>query len=158
VTPWLERVRAALAPQGYDVQRELESGGMGTVFLARHRQLDRLVAIKIIRPELHTAQAAERFAAIRVEFRRRSADAQHLLVAAAVLADRVPAAHLGQATGFEDERLTAALDELEWHRWLAAEPRGYAFVARIVRDVIERDMVTPGQRQRLLAAAAAQGR
>ena len=97
-------------------------------------------------------------AAIRVEFRRRSADAQHLLVAAAVLADRVPAAHLGQATGFEDERLTAALDELEWHRWLAAEPRGYAFVARIVRDVIERDMVTPGQRQRLLAAAAAQGR
>jgi len=61
VTPWLERVRAALAPQGYDVERELESGGMGTVFLARHRRLDRLVAIKIIRPELHTAQAAERF-------------------------------------------------------------------------------------------------
>src|SRR5438445_5504281 len=61
MTSWLERVRAALAPQGYDVQRELESGGMGTVFLARHRQLDRLVAIKIIRPELHTAQAAERF-------------------------------------------------------------------------------------------------
>jgi len=58
VTPWLERVRAALAPQGYDVERELESGG----------------------------------------------------------------------------------------------------IARIVRDMIQRDMVTPGQRQRLLAAAAAQGR
>jgi len=41
------------------------------------------------------------------------------------------------------------LDELEWEGWLTAEPRGYAFVARIVRDVIDRDMVMPGQRQRL---------
>src|SRR2546425_328312 len=48
--------------------------------------------------------------------------------------------------------LDAALDELEWQRWLAAEPRGYALVARIVRDVVERDMVTEGQRQRILAA------
>jgi hypothetical protein len=46
-----------------------------------------------------------------------------------------------------------ALDELEWHRWLVAEPRGYSFVARIVRRVIERDMVTAGQRRRVLAAA-----
>src|SRR5438874_2238151 len=58
---WLERVRAALAPEGYDVIRELASGGMGTVFLARQRALDRLVAIKIIRPELHTALAVRRF-------------------------------------------------------------------------------------------------
>src|SRR5207247_1716637 len=58
---WLERVRAALAPEGYDVVRELASGGMGTVFLARQRALDRLVAIKIIRPELHTALAVRRF-------------------------------------------------------------------------------------------------
>ena len=42
-----------------------------------------------------------------------------------------------------------ALDELEWQRWLTAEPRGYTFVARIVRDVVDRDMVTPGQRQRI---------
>jgi len=45
------------------------------------------------------------------------------------------------------------LDELEWQGWLAAEPRGYVFVARIVRDVIDRDMVTPGQRQRILELA-----
>jgi len=46
-----------------------------------------------------------------------------------------------------------ALDELEWHRWLLAEPRGYSFVARIVRQVLERDMLTPGQRRRILEAS-----
>ncbi len=45
-----------------------------------------------------------------------------------------------------------ALDELEWRRWLLAEPRGYSFVARIVRQVVERDMVTPGQRRRIQEA------
>jgi hypothetical protein len=50
-----------------------------------------------------------------------------------------------------------ALDELERHRWLVAEPRGYGFVARIVRQVIERDMLTPGQRRRL-GTAVGQGR
>jgi hypothetical protein len=33
-----------------------------------------------------------------------------------------------------------------------AEPRGYSFVARIVRRVVERDMVTEGQRRRVLMA------
>jgi hypothetical protein len=48
--------------------------------------------------------------------------------------------------------LAAALDELEWRHWLVAEPRGYAFRARIVRDVVARDMVTEGQRRRILDA------
>lgn len=91
--------------------------------------------------------------AIRVGFRRLSPAAQQVLGAAAVLGgvERVEAAALGRATGIERADLTAALDELEWERWLAADPRGYAFVARIVRDVVVRDLVTPGQRQRLLA-------
>jgi tetratricopeptide (TPR) repeat protein len=63
MSAFFERVRAALAPKGYDVLRELASGGMGTVFLAHQRVLNRSVAIKIIRPELYTAQAAEQFAA-----------------------------------------------------------------------------------------------
>jgi hypothetical protein len=42
-----------------------------------------------------------------------------------------------------------ALDELEWARWVNADPRGYAFVARIVREVVASDMTTPGQRQRI---------
>jgi len=92
-------------------------------------------------------------AAVRVNFHRLSSDAQGVLVAAAVLDGRVPAALLAQASGVGGEALAAALDELEWQRWLAAEPRGYAFVARIVRDVVDRDMVVAGQRQRMLHAA-----
>jgi hypothetical protein len=52
--------------------------------------------------------------------------------------------------------LETALDELEWHRWLSHEPRGYSFVARIVREVIEQDMMTGGQRQRILERAGVQ--
>jgi tRNA A-37 threonylcarbamoyl transferase component Bud32 len=56
----LERLREALAPD-YQVERELASGGMGVVFLGRDVALDRPIAIKIIRPDLATATAAERF-------------------------------------------------------------------------------------------------
>src|SRR6267142_659258 len=58
---FFERVRAALAPKGYQVERELGSGGMGIVVLARQTRLDRHVAVKVIRPELHTALATARF-------------------------------------------------------------------------------------------------
>src|SRR6266851_2857613 len=92
-------------------------------------------------------------AAIRINFRRLSAEAQRVLVAAAVLAGRVAGATLGRAAGVVGDALPQALDELEWEGWLTAEPRGYAFVARIVRDVIDRDMVMPGQRQRILEPA-----
>ena len=94
-------------------------------------------------------------AAIRVLFGKLSRDAQQVLVAAAVLGLRVPASVLGRASGLAAEALAAALDELEWQRLLSSEPRGYAFVARIVRDVIDRDMVAAGQRERIRAAAGA---
>ncbi|NNG16433.1 MAG: serine/threonine protein kinase [Gemmatimonadales bacterium] len=56
----LERVRKALRPH-YEVERELASGGMGIVFVAHDPTLDRRVAIKVLRPEMATAVAAERF-------------------------------------------------------------------------------------------------
>ncbi len=56
----VERLRKALAPQ-YEVERELASGGMGTVFLARDPKLDRKVAIKILQPDLVSDTTSERF-------------------------------------------------------------------------------------------------
>lgn len=88
-------------------------------------------------------------AAIRLGFRRLSSEAQRLLAAAAVLGEREPAARLGRATDLSGPALDLALDELEWYRWMRAEPRGYAFVARIAREVVARDLVTSGQRQRI---------
>ncbi len=91
-------------------------------------------------------------AAIRIGFRRLTPAAQRVLMAASVLGDLVPAAVLEQAVSLGPDETAIALDELEWHRWLVAEPRGYSFVARIVRRVVERDMVTAGQRHRVLDA------
>ncbi len=87
--------------------------------------------------------------AIRVGFRRLTPNAQQALGAAAALGERVPVEQLERATGLSRAHLLSALDELEWQRWLVAEPRGYAFLARIVREVVVRDMLTQGQRQRL---------
>jgi DNA-binding SARP family transcriptional activator len=91
-------------------------------------------------------------AAIRIGVRRLSPPGQRVLTATAVLGDLVPPALLERALSLEAEDVARALDELEWHRWLVAEPRGYSFVARIVRQVVERDIVTPGQRRRVLEA------
>jgi DNA-binding SARP family transcriptional activator len=91
-------------------------------------------------------------AAIRIGFRRLSPAAQRVLVAAAVLGDLTTPPVLERALAMDAGELGRALDELEWHRWLVAEPRGYSFAARIVRQVVERDMLTPGQRRRVLEA------
>jgi predicted ATPase len=96
-------------------------------------------------------------AAVRVGFRRLSAEAQRVLAAAAVLGDRVAADQLSSATELPLAAVHAALDELEWARWITAEPRGYAFVARVVREVVAADMTTPGQRQRIRDRAGALG-
>lgn len=79
--------------------------------------------------------------------------ARPALLAASVLGDRVGVARLAAAVGLSGEALTRALDELEWERWMIADPRGYGFRARIVREVVARDMLMPGQRRRLRAAA-----
>jgi DNA-binding SARP family transcriptional activator len=94
-------------------------------------------------------------AAIRIGFRRLSRPAQAVLAAASVLEERCEVELLSRATGLEEDDLHQALDELEWNRWLVADQRGYAFVARIVRGVVARDMLTPGQRRRILEAVSA---
>jgi hypothetical protein len=93
-------------------------------------------------------------AAIRIGYRRLGRPAQAVLAAASVLDERCEADLLSAATDLRGDELHEALDELEWNRWLVAEQRGYAFVARIVRDVVARDMLTPGQRRRILEAVS----
>lgn len=87
-------------------------------------------------------------AAVRIGFRRLSQPAQQVLAAASVLHDRVTEALLARATELEPALLRSALDELEWQRWLEADGQGYGFVARLARQVVARDMLTPGQRVR----------
>jgi tRNA A-37 threonylcarbamoyl transferase component Bud32 len=48
--------------QQYEILRPLGQGGMGAVYLARERALERFVAVKVLRPELAEAQSGrERF-------------------------------------------------------------------------------------------------
>jgi predicted ATPase len=89
-------------------------------------------------------------AAIRVGFNCLSADARAALAAVAVLGERVTAKRAGAVTRLAGAALDAALDELEWRRWLVAERRGYSFRARIMREVVKRDMVPTGQARRIL--------
>ena len=56
----MERLRLAVAPD-YRVESRLGGGGMGVVYLAHEALLNRDVAIKVLRPELYTATAAESF-------------------------------------------------------------------------------------------------
>ena len=54
-------LEAALGQQ-YEIVRQLGHGGMGAVYLARERALERFVAVKVLRPELAEAQEGrERF-------------------------------------------------------------------------------------------------
>jgi TolB-like protein len=60
MTDVLERLRTALADR-YRIERELGSGGMATVYLAQDIKHDRMVAVKVLRPELAAVVGAERF-------------------------------------------------------------------------------------------------
>jgi len=92
-------------------------------------------------------------AAVRIGYRRLSDPAQRALAAAAALGGRLRAEEIGRAADLAAPLLDGALDELEWQRWLVSDGRGYGFVARIVERIIERDMLTPGQRRRMREAA-----
>ena len=60
MTDVMDRLKAALSDR-YTIERELGSGGMATVYLARDIRHDREVAIKVLRPDLAAALGPDRF-------------------------------------------------------------------------------------------------
>ena len=55
-----DRLAKVLAPR-YTLEKEIASGGMGVVFLGVDTTLQRRIAIKVLRPEIATANMASRF-------------------------------------------------------------------------------------------------
>src|SRR6266542_1946767 len=56
----LERLRGALS-HSYTIDRELGRGGMATVYLAQDVRHERLVALKVLHPELAASLGPDRF-------------------------------------------------------------------------------------------------
>ena len=56
----VERLRGALS-QTYTIDRELGRGGMATVYLAQDCKHERLVALKVLHPELAASLGPDRF-------------------------------------------------------------------------------------------------
>src|SRR5512141_3143515 len=56
----VERLRESLS-QSYSIDRELGRGGMATVFLAQDSKHDRVVAIKVLHPDLAASLGPDRF-------------------------------------------------------------------------------------------------
>ena len=56
----LERLRDALS-QSYTIDRELGRGGMATVYLAQDAKHERLVALKVLHPDLAASLGPDRF-------------------------------------------------------------------------------------------------
>ncbi|MFV2065538.1 MAG: protein kinase [Pirellulales bacterium] len=66
------------APPDYEIERELGRGGMGVVYLARQRSANRLVALKVIRPECLEGGDAHVRARSAARFRREALAAARL--------------------------------------------------------------------------------
>src|SRR5215216_1749300 len=56
----IERLRDALS-QSYAIDRELGKGGMATVYLAQDTKHDRIVALKVLHPDLAASLGPDRF-------------------------------------------------------------------------------------------------
>ncbi|HZD85257.1 MAG TPA: protein kinase, partial [Gemmatimonadaceae bacterium] len=56
----IQRIREVLAPT-YTIDRELGRGGMATVYLAQDSKHERVVALKVLHPELAASLGPDRF-------------------------------------------------------------------------------------------------
>lgn len=92
--------------------------------------------------------------AVCLRYRQLPAAAQTALGAAASLGERFTTDQLAQASQLLQGEVEQALDRLEWDRWVAVDPRGYAFAAPIERAILLQEMITPGQVRRFRERAA----
>jgi predicted ATPase len=127
---------------------ELGDGGESGRWPAPDRTLDQTLPFPL--PETLSA-------AIRVGSTRLAEASRRVLLAAAAGPERVTPAMLAAALGLSAQALAGTLDELEWEQWLVSDARGYTFRARVVRDVVARELMTPGQRRRMGEAMAGTG-
>lgn len=102
---------------------------------------------------LHTVLPAELpdslRGAINVAFGRLASDAKTVLRVVSVLGEPCSGARVGLGSELPPPRLDKALDYLEWKRWLVADARGYAFVARAIRDLIRARHVGKASAERI---------
>jgi hypothetical protein len=92
-------------------------------------------------------------AALRLRFKGLTDDAQSMLTTVAVVGGRERSEMLAQAADLPLKRAEQALDELEWQRWLAGDAHGYTFVTKLAGEIVQADMVTAGQKRRILKRA-----
>jgi serine/threonine protein kinase len=124
VTSFADQLQAALGP-GYQLDRELEGGGMSRVFLATDKTLGRRIVVKVLPPELAAGVNRDRF---RREIQL-AAQLQHPHI--------VPLLFAGESTDFlwytmpyiEGESLRAVLEK---ERRLPVRD-----VMRILHDVVD---------------------
>jgi predicted ATPase len=134
----VEFVRAVRA--GLSVKDQRDS----LVWPDRSRTLDHTIP-----GELPAAVAA----ALRMRFKDLTQDGQVMLRAVAVVGGAESLELLARAADVPEKRAEAAVDELEWERWLVGDAHGYKFVTRLAELVVLSDMVTAGQRRRMLRRA-----
>jgi len=120
----------------------LELRAPGTTWPAPDRTLDATLPAPMPEPMV---------AAFRLAFGRLSADAQRLLLAGALLPEPFSAEQIEKAADHQEPATRDGhLDSLEWERWLVADGRGYSFAAKAVRRLVAEEMLTPGQRRRMV--------
>jgi len=93
-------------------------------------------------------------AALRTRFRALTEDAQAMLRVVAVVGGAETIAELAAFADLPRKQAERALDELEWERWLVGDAHGYQFVTRLAETVVLAEMVTAGQRRRILERAS----
>jgi eukaryotic-like serine/threonine-protein kinase len=123
IDPQFIAFQEALAGE-YSLERELGRGGMGVVYLAREVQLDRLVAIKVLPPELATRRN------IREQFLREARTAAGLSHP-----NIVPIYRVGERGGFVFFVMAYVRGETLGERLRAHGPLASAAATRIFRDV-----------------------